>query len=100
MKINKTCHMTTSDRLWQNLNVLFFLRALTEQMSKKSSEPVVGHVKRKIGPLYFNKSQHSSELSTAVLYPDCKVESKSGPNLQYFILRLYDRKEIRSPCTY
>ena len=59
-------------RLWQNLNVLFFLRALTEQMSKKSSEPVVGHVKRKIGPLYFNKSQHSSELSTPVLYPDCE----------------------------
>ena len=78
MKINKTCHMT-SDRLWQNLNVLFFLRALTEQMSKKSWEPVAGHVKHKIGPLYFNKSQHSSELSTPVLYPDCKVESKSGP---------------------
>ena len=45
----------TSNRLQQNLNVLFFQCALTAQMARKfkSSEPAVGHVTRKIGPLYF-----------------------------------------------
>ena len=47
----------TSDRLRQNLNVLFFQCALTAQMAQKfkSSEPAAGHVTHKIGPLYFNK---------------------------------------------
>ena len=42
-------------RLWQNLNVLFFQCALTEQITQniKSLEPNAGHVTRKIGPLYF-----------------------------------------------
>ena len=41
--------------LRQNLNVLFFQCALTEQITQniKSLEPNAGHVTRKIGPLYF-----------------------------------------------
>ena len=47
----------TSIRLRQNLNVLFFQWAPTSQMAQKfkSSEPVAGHVTRKIGPLYFKE---------------------------------------------
>ena len=55
-------------RLRQNLNVLFFQRALTVQMAQKfkSSEPNAGHVTRKIGPLYLEtdcsiKMTHSTQ---------------------------------------
>ena len=58
------CHVT-SDRLWQNLNVLFFQCALTAQMAQKfkSSEPVAGHVKCKIGHLYFTVVKSKVKIS-------------------------------------
>ena len=49
----------TSFMLWQNLNVLFFQCTLTAQMAQrfKSTEPVAGHLTRKIGPLDFTENR-------------------------------------------